>query len=83
MIGGSWQAIGGIDGYEYEASVNEDFGNSVKIETTNSRDKVYVSAGKNKVTTLYARVRAYIVIDDKGTREYTDWSNISVDVGKN
>lgn len=83
MIGGSWQTIGGIDGYEYEASVNEDFSNSVKIETTNSRDKVYVSAGKNKVTTLYARVRAYIVIDDKGTREYTDWSSISVDIDNN
>jgi len=27
MIGGSWQTIGGIDGYEYEASVNEDFSN--------------------------------------------------------
>ena len=28
-------------------------------------------------------LRAYRVIDDKGTREYMDWSNISVDVGKN
>ena len=65
---------------EYEASVNEDFTGSVKIETTEPRDKVYIDAGSEKVTTLYARVRAFKVTGKKGTREYTDWSSTSVNI---
>ena len=73
MIGSRWQAVGGIDGYEYEAAVKEDFSDSVKIETTETQGKVFVNAGKSKVTNLYARVRAYKV-GDKGKREYSEWS---------
>ena len=80
LIACSWQNMGGIDGYEYEAALNEDFSGSVKIETTDSRDKVYVDAGSKEVTMLYARVRAYRTVDDKGTREYTDWSSIAFDI---
>ena len=72
--------MGGIDGYEYEASVKEDFSRFEKIDTKDSSGNVYIDAGSDKVKTLYAKVRAYKVIDDKGTREYTDWSFISVDI---
>ena len=74
--------MGGIDGYEYEASANEDFSDSAKLDTKESDGKVKIDAGSDKVMTLYARVRAYKVIDDKGTRKYTDWSCISVDIDK-
>ena len=80
LLGCSWQNIGGIDGYEYEASANEDFSGSAKLDTKESSGKVYIAAGSDKVKTLYAKVRAYKVIDDKGTREYTDWSYVSVDI---
>ena len=39
--------------------------------------KVYVNTGSAKVVNLYARVRAYKVTDDKGTREYSAWSDVS------
>lgn len=80
LFGCSWQDLGGIDGYEYEASANEDFSGSAKLDTKESSGKVYIAAGSDKVKTLYAKVRAYKVIDDKGTREYTDWSYVSVDI---
>ena len=80
LLGCSWQNIGGIDGYEYEASANEDFSGSAKLDTKESSGKVYIAAGSDKVKTLYAKVRAYKVIDDKGTREYSDWSYVSVDI---
>ena len=80
LIGCKWLRIGDIDGYEYEASVNEDFSNSVRIETTEPQGKVYADAGKSEVTTLYARVRAFRTVDDKGTREYTEWSEIVWDI---
>lgn len=80
LFGCSWQSVGGIDGYEYEASANEDFSGSAKLDTKESSGKVYIAAGSDKVKTLYAKVRAYKVIDDKGTREYTDWSYVSVDI---
>ena len=80
LFGCSWQSVGGIDGYEYEASANENFSGSAKLDTKESSGKVYIAAGSDKVKTLYAKVRAYKVIDDKGTREYTDWSYVSVDI---
>ena len=79
LIGCKWNAIGGIDGYEYEAQVNEDFTDSEKTETTDTKGKVYVNVGSSKVTKLYARVRAYKIIDDKGTREYSEWNNVTAD----
>ena len=79
LIGCQWNKIGGIDGYEYEASVNEDFTDSEKTETTDTKGKVYVNVGSSKVTKLYARVRAYKIIDDKGTREYSEWNNVTAD----
>ena len=77
MIGSKWSTVGDIDGYEYEASVNEDFSGSEKLDTTETEGKVYVNTGSAKVVNLYARVRAYKVTDDKGTREYSAWSDAS------
>ncbi|MBO4415661.1 MAG: leucine-rich repeat domain-containing protein [Lachnospiraceae bacterium] len=77
LIGGEWMNVGGIDGYEYEASVNEDFSGSAKKETKDSQASAYVNAGSAKVTKLYARVRAYKV-DGDGQREYTEWSTVEM-----
>ena len=77
MIGSQWTNIGGIDGFEYEGSLNEDFSGAIRIETKETEGKVFVDAGAAKVATLYARVRAYRITDQKGTREYTEWSGIS------
>lgn len=79
MIGCKWQNIGDIDGYEYEAAINEDFSGAARIETMESEYKLFVNVGKSAVKTLYGRVRAFKV-NDKGVREYSEWSTVSRDL---
>ncbi len=75
-VGCVWNKVNRADGYEIEGSVNENFSNSVKTETTETEVRLNIKAGSGKATALYVRVRAFKNLDDKGKREYSEWNNM-------
>ena len=77
-----WYKVNGIDGYEVEGSVNADYSNPVRLETVETEARLDLKAGKEPVTAIYLRVRAFKNLDDKGNREYSEWNNEIIKVQK-
>ena len=82
IVMSTWEKVNGVDGYELEGSVYEDFSNSVKVETAENEARLTIKAGKKKVEALYTRVRAFKNLDDKGNREYSGWMVLKLETMK-
>lgn len=72
-----WNSLKGVDGYEFEISVHEDFSISEKKETTETNARLSIISDKAEPEAIYVRVRAFKNTGEKGTREYSGWSSTS------
>ena len=70
-----WNNISGETGYQISKSTSSTKTNIVLTKKTTSGTSATISATKGKK--YYYKVRAYKVIDDKGTKVYGPWSKVA------